>query len=626
VSALVLTLIPVLIIGALAAAGGGSEGPWRLWAPGVLLVAWAAAACLRRRAAWPWPCAALAGFVLLQTTPIPAGWTRAAEELAEELALAGIALRGAISFDASETAIGALVLAAAFGAYALAQAGASRSLQAAVAAAGALAAAGAVETFIGAGQYASGLVAEGGDAVARGTFTSRAHFSAFLLGGFGAALGLGSAALASSLRQALAAAVACWTVAGVCAVGVALSLSRAGILAVLAQVLVAVWWLVPRKRRAAAFGAAAAVGIAVAALAPQTQRLATERFAELAESKGDPGRLAIWSDTTPLLARHAVLGVGLEAYPRAFRRSETYFARKTVHHAHSDPLEFATELGIPFAALLLGSVLWIGAAAVRGLKRLEAPERVTAGGCLLGAGGMALQSLVDSPLHLPATALAFATLLGLGCGLALKPRKPSPTRRWTGVATALLVLANAAWWAPQQTENRFLDAEKLLAEGRTVEAAAAYREMLAASPFAAPAWQRLAGIARAEGRDDEALRLTRAAHHVEPHTMRTTWPLAEAELVAGEVEPAVERLARLADAETDLRPAAYRAAYRGGASLELIESQLTRTEPYAAGEYLAFLTRIEAWERWPTAYAKFESVIGERHREYLAKALAERGL
>jgi len=628
VTAFVLTLAPFAAACLLALLGGGADGPARTWLTTGLVAAAILAAALHKRASWPWTGIALTAFVLLQTVATPSAWSARPALTPTFFDAAGVELRHSISFDASATALGAVLLAAAIAAFSLARAGASRSPQAAAAAVAALATVCAAEAVVGAGQYAAGLVAEGGDAVARGTFTSRAHFSAFLLAGMGAALGLGCAALNSSLRQALATAVACWALAAACAVGVALSLSRAGIVIACAQVIAAIWWLGPRRRRVAALAFAATVGLALAALAPQTQRLASQRFAELVESKGDPGRLAIWQDTAPLVAGNALLGVGLEAYSYAFRRSEPYFARKTVFHAHSDPVEFAAELGLPFAALLLGATLLTGIRTARALHRRTAnrsrSERALAAGCLLGAAATALQSLVDSPLHLPATALSFAALLGVSSGLALRPRKPSRTRRAAGIAIAAAVLINASLWSPHVTPDVFRRAETLLAEGRTVQAGEAYRELLSVNPFTAPAWQRLAGIARAEGRTDEALKMVRAAHEVEPFTLRTVWRLAEAELQAGQVDAAVERLASIVVHEPDLRPAAYLAAHRGGAPVELIERRLASEQAYAAGEYLAFLTRIKAWDRWPAAYKRFAKHLDENHRRFLDQALAER--
>jgi len=624
VAALAFTLGPFAVAGVLALLGGGADGPWRIWLPAGLVAVSAIAVGVDRRAAWPWAAVALAGFVLLQTVELPSRWHTTQQDLAQALATAGVTLRSAVSFDASATALGALQLAAAIGAFALARAGASRSLQSAVVAVLALSLVCTAETLLGASQYLAGLVSEGGEAVARGTFTSRAHSSAFLLGGMGAALGLGFAALQSGLRRASAAVVVCWTLAAVCAIGVALSLSRAGILAASAQAFAAAWWLAPRQRRGTALAATAAFAIAVMALSPQMPRLAAERFIELAEVKGDPGRLAIWNDTAPLVRRYALLGVGLEAYPFAFRRSGPYFARKTVQHAHSDPLEFAVELGIPAATLLVGATLMVGLFAARAAHRQEATARAITVGCLLGASGIALQSLVDSPLHLPATVLSFAALLGTASGLAVGPKKPSWTLRLAGMAVAGAVLVNAFLWMPRSTPEAFERAEKLLAQGQSDEAVNTYRELLALNPFVAPAWQRMASIARAEGRRDHALSFARAAHQVEPHTLRTVWPLAETELQLGDAIQAVERLAALVDREPDLRPAAFVAAYRGGAPVELIEARLAQEEAYAAGEYLAFLTRIDAWDRWPVAYARFGKNLGDAHRRFLDQAVAER--
>ena len=186
------------------------------------------------------------------------------------------------------------------------------------------------------------------------------------------------------------------------------------------------------------------------------------------------------------------------------------------------------------------------------------------------------------------------------------------------------VLANALIWTSHSTPDVFDRAEALFAQGQTDQAAETYRELLSVNPFAAPAWLRLAGIARTKGRVEDALSLTYAAHQVEPHTLRTIWPLVEAELQAGQVDSAVARLASLVAHKPDLRPAAYLTAHRGGAPIPLIETRLADEEPYAAGEYLAFLTRIGAWDRWSVAHKRFEKNLGDAHRRFLDQAVAER--
>ncbi|MDA0204018.1 MAG: hypothetical protein O2795_01575 [Acidobacteria bacterium] len=72
----------------------------------------------------------------------------------------------------------------------------------------------------------------------------------------------------------------------------------------------------------------------------------------------------------------------------------------------------------------------------------------------------------------------------------------------------------------------------------------------------------------------------------------------------------------------DLRPAAYLLAYRAGSPLELIERRPTAPEPYAVGEYLAFLIRTGNQQEVPAALDRLVDIQGvtlsEAHRRYIA--------
>ena len=91
----------------------------------------------------------------------------------------------------------------------------------------------------------------------------------------------------------------------------------------------------------------------------------------------------------------------------------------------------------------------------------------------------------------------------------------------------------------------------------------------------------------------------------------------------GDIVGGVERLRMICEQLTDLRPAAYLLAYRAGASLAVIESRLTAPEPYAVGEYLAFLIRTGNPQQVPGARHRLAEIQGvtlsEAHRRYIAQ-------
>jgi lipopolysaccharide biosynthesis regulator YciM len=147
--------------------------------------------------------------------------------------------------------------------------------------------------------------------------------------------------------------------------------------------------------------------------------------------------------------------------------------------------------------------------------------------------------------------------------------------------------------------------------------------VLRANPRTAPAWLALAEIARLQGDSVQALRHVRTARAVEPFTYRVEWALADLQLATGDLQGGVETLRTVCQQLPDLRPAAYLLAYRAGASLEHIEHRLTAPEPYAVGEYLAFLIRSGNLQEVAAAHQRLVErqniQLSEAHQRYLAK-------
>jgi tetratricopeptide (TPR) repeat protein len=191
------------------------------------------------------------------------------------------------------------------------------------------------------------------------------------------------------------------------------------------------------------------------------------------------GRLAL--DATPL-------GVGLGAFGTAFATVRPSGVPYAPVHAHADVLEGWTELGVPFALLLVASALWVAGRASDGIRRGR-----FAYGAATALLALALHALVEFPLAVPALALTAAALAGLtwaswqpslrpkgAAGAAPRsPRSLAMTR--AGVTALALTLAALAGTlgAADRAERR---AAGLLAEGRFAEAEGAARAGLRARP------------------------------------------------------------------------------------------------------------------------------------------------
>jgi O-antigen ligase len=125
-------------------------------------------------------------------------------------------------------------------------------------------------------------------------------------------------------------------------------------------------------------------------------------------------RSGIWSDTLGMIGAYRWTGSGLGTYEYAFYRFKKILPMDTVEFAHNDYLQIAAELGFIGAALagalgvwiawrLLSVVLWM-----RGSGNWE-----LAVGLLGALFAIALHSLVDFNLYIPANALAVAWLSGI---------------------------------------------------------------------------------------------------------------------------------------------------------------------------------------------------------------------
>ena len=126
------------------------------------------------------------------------------------------------------------------------------------------------------------------------------------------------------------------------------------------------------------------------------------------------GRIAAWEMTLQAIAERPLLGYGHGAYQELFFLAHgPEFGRTGIwDHAHNDYLQAAAELGLPaagalwLALLLLWGLCLTGAVARRRLYPLVA----STAGVLVG-----LHALTDFSLLMPAVAMTFAAILGIGC-------------------------------------------------------------------------------------------------------------------------------------------------------------------------------------------------------------------
>ena len=131
-----------------------------------------------------------------------------------------------------------------------------------------------------------------------------------------------------------------------------------------------------------------------------------------------PNRLAYYRTTWQAIGDRPLLGTGYGTYADAFRAynhpgTGTYFLDK----AHSTYLQMIMELGWPAAAALYSG---LGLLVLRCVQGRRLPGRAPVYPAVLAACSalVAVHSLVDFSLEMPANAATYALLLGVGCAQA----------------------------------------------------------------------------------------------------------------------------------------------------------------------------------------------------------------
>jgi O-antigen ligase len=393
--------------------------------------------------------AGVAAWSILQVTPglLPAAWHHPVWAAA---AAAGLPVEGVVSLNRSASFAALMRLLAACGMFLLAFALAQREAQARQLLLAILAIITCYAVF-GIAQELTGWRLSGSDAYRANvvaTFVNRNHFATYANLGLVVALGLmlepllrGDAAREGRLGARIALAIAMvfeerrypLMAAVVILLAVIGSASRGGLLSLIGAslFLLVIVFLVSRVRRgtkllvlAATFGSGGLlVWLTGDVLLVRLQAiLAADTLGEV------DARIAAWAMTLQAIAERPLLGYGHGAYQELFFLSHnSELGRAGVFdHAHNDYLQTAAELGLPAAGALWLALLLLWGLCVRGAvtrrRRRLYPLVASAAGVLV-----ALHAVTDFSLLMPAVALTFAAILGIGCAqsrAAMAARQP----------------------------------------------------------------------------------------------------------------------------------------------------------------------------------------------------------
>lgn len=161
------------------------------------------------------------------------------------------------------------------------------------------------------------------------------------------------------------------------------------------------------------------------------------------------GRGPIWRETLHLIAAYPAFGCGLGNYETAFLRYQASVVDRVFTYAHNDYLQIAAELGAAGSLVALGLLLPVFTRPFRTvLQGADRTTRCLGLGCAGAITAIALHSLTDFNLYVPANALALAWICGIAASLPLGIEQPAVDRQGAffrryaiGLACLLIVYA-----------------------------------------------------------------------------------------------------------------------------------------------------------------------------------------
>lgn len=205
-----------------------------------------------------------------------------------------------------------------------------------------------------------------------------------------------------------------------------LSLSRSTFLGMVAAGLSGGLMAVARRGRAAAtwFTGVVVASLLIAAAMPRTADLVS-RFEEGGGGR-EWSRLEIWHDTLPIVQDFPLTGIGVGAYRTAMVVYQQADRQLFFNQAHNQYLQLAAEGGLLLGVPLVIATIAFAAAVVRKTREDRSPTFWIRAGAVAGIVGIAVQSLWETGLRMPANGLLFAAL----CAAAI--HEPGTARKAQG--------------------------------------------------------------------------------------------------------------------------------------------------------------------------------------------------
>lgn len=137
-------------------------------------------------------------------------------------------------------------------------------------------------------------------------------------------------------------------------------------------------------------------------------------------------RMTVYGEIAKPLAHGDMKGMGYGTFSDSFRMFRGADIRAHFDKAHNTYLENIFELGWPAALALFAAIAWLGlACCARGVRRRHRDWAFPATG-LAATVLVGVHSLFDFSLQMPAVAITYACILGVGCAQSFSSRLPLP--------------------------------------------------------------------------------------------------------------------------------------------------------------------------------------------------------
>lgn len=133
-----------------------------------------------------------------------------------------------------------------------------------------------------------------------------------------------------------------------------------------------------------------------------------------AEKLNQEGRFHYWTTLGQMITDFILVGSGLGTFAIIYPAYESGKTYGLLLHAHNDYLEFLLELGILGMILLLGGITFLVVKTwIQWAKRKNFQIKIMVLGGMISILGLAIHSLTDFNLHIPANTIIFSLILSL---------------------------------------------------------------------------------------------------------------------------------------------------------------------------------------------------------------------